>query len=100
MRRTQGARAFSLLVLTERPHGTRLLPKKSRTSLPCPVQSSSENALVTDQNRGPLIDTQGPSHGLLEGLPAVVTSTLTYLGGRIDQGYGLLLLSAACRTSR
>ena len=37
--------AFSLLVLTERPHPTRLFLKKSRTSLPCPVQSRSENAL-------------------------------------------------------
>jgi hypothetical protein len=37
--------AFSLLVLTERPHPTRLFLKKSRTSLPCPVQSGSENAL-------------------------------------------------------
>jgi hypothetical protein len=39
--------AFSLLVLTEQPHPTRLFLKKSRTSLPCPVQSRSENALVT-----------------------------------------------------
>ena len=37
--------AFSLLVLTERPNPTRLFLKKSRTSLPCPVQSRSENAL-------------------------------------------------------
>src|SRR5579862_2062386 len=39
------ANSFSLLVLTERPHRTRLFLKKSRTSLPCPVQSRSENAL-------------------------------------------------------
>jgi hypothetical protein len=32
-------------VLTERPNPTRLFLKKSRTSLPCPVQSRSENAL-------------------------------------------------------
>ena len=38
--------AFSLLVLTERPRPTRLFLKKSRTSLPFPVQSRSENALV------------------------------------------------------
>ena len=38
-------KAFSLLVLTERPNPTRLFLKKSRTSLPCPVQSRSENAL-------------------------------------------------------
>jgi hypothetical protein len=37
--------AFSLPVLTERPLPTRLFLKKSRTSLPCPVQSRSENAL-------------------------------------------------------
>ena len=41
------ATAFSLQVLTERPHPTRLFLKKSRTSLPCPVQSRSENALVS-----------------------------------------------------
>ena len=40
------ATAFSLLVLTEPPHPTRLFLKKSRTSLPCPVQSRSENALA------------------------------------------------------
>jgi hypothetical protein len=38
--------AFSLLVLIERPHPTRLFLKKSRTSPPCPVQSRSENALA------------------------------------------------------
>jgi hypothetical protein len=38
--------AFSLPVLTERPHPTRLFLKKNRTSLPCPVQSRSENALA------------------------------------------------------
>ena len=38
--------AFSLLVLTARPHPTRLFLKKSRTSLTCPVQSRSENALA------------------------------------------------------
>jgi BlaI family penicillinase repressor len=55
------ATAFSLPVLTERPHPTRLFLKnrgprqasllwwkKSRTSLPCPVQSRSENALVDE----------------------------------------------------
>ncbi len=43
--RAWGPTAFSLLVLTERPHRTRLFLKKRRTSLPCPVQSRSENAL-------------------------------------------------------
>ncbi len=38
-------KVFSLLVLAERPNPTRLFLKKSRTSLPCPVQSRSENAL-------------------------------------------------------
>src|SRR5580692_9887342 len=37
---------MTLLVLTERPHPTRLFLKKRRTSLPCPVQSRSENALA------------------------------------------------------
>ncbi len=38
--------AFSLLVFTERPLSTWLFLKKSRTSLPSPVQSRSENALM------------------------------------------------------
>ena len=42
---TTTATAFSLLVLTEQPRLTRLFLKKSRVSLPCPVQSRSENAL-------------------------------------------------------
>src|SRR5580700_11334102 len=46
------ATAFSLLVLTERPHPTRLFLKKSRTSLLCPVQSRSENALSLDRDHG------------------------------------------------
>ena len=62
------ATAFSLLVLTERPHPTRLFLKnrgpqqasllgwkKSRTSLPCPVQSRSENALRTMKPFAPLV---------------------------------------------
>ena len=62
--------AFSLPVLTERPHPTRLFLKnrgprqasllgwkKSRTSLPCPVQSRSENALEV---RWPSADAQRP----------------------------------------
>ena len=49
--------AFSLLVLTERPHPTRLFLKKSRTSLLCPVQSRSENALAARSLvRDPLAD--------------------------------------------
>ncbi len=39
------ARVFSLLVFAERPYSTRLFLRKSRTSLPSPVQSRSENAL-------------------------------------------------------
>ncbi len=42
--------AFSLLVLTEQPRLTRLFLKKSRISLPCPVQSRSENALVKSKS--------------------------------------------------
>ena len=43
---TTAPTAFSLLVLTEQPHSTRLFLKKSRISLLCPVQSRSENALA------------------------------------------------------
>ena len=63
--------AFSLPVLTEGPHPTRLFLKKSRTSLNCPVQSRSENALaplrsrnignraITMRPRMPAFDAQG-----------------------------------------
>ena len=57
--------AFSLLVLTEPPHPTRLFFKnrgprqacllgwkKRRTSLPRPVQSRSENAVIAAEHRG------------------------------------------------
>src|SRR5580658_5413576 len=40
------ANSFSLPVLTERPHPTRLFLKKSRTSLSCLIQSRSENAFI------------------------------------------------------
>src|SRR5580658_9111764 len=43
---SRGRYSVFTLVLTERPHQTRLFLKKSRTSLPCPVQSRSENALA------------------------------------------------------
>src|SRR6202453_2022115 len=85
-RRSRGITAFSLLVLTARPHPTRLFLKKSRTSLPCPVQSRSENALVLLLLSAAHLSRAQEVHNTDRAAPASQTFALTDTKDLVEDG--------------